>query len=95
MSDKKKKLWTAWCDYYATGEGVTLLGRISYARDELECRKAFAQSFSEFYHCDVGEGVVRNDITAQLFSAPMLDRLTSLDGRAMIEVEASVHFNMS
>jgi hypothetical protein len=39
------KLWTAWLDYYATGEGRTLFARIAYAETAEDAIRQFGTAF--------------------------------------------------
>ena len=41
-------LHTAWCDYFATGEGRTLIALITKARDEQHMREIVRERLGEF-----------------------------------------------
>lgn len=41
-------MYTAWCDYGATGEGMTIMVAIS--RTESAARNLFKSKFNDFYH---------------------------------------------
>ncbi len=91
------KIWTAYCDYFATGEGRTLMACIVYANDETEAKDKFKAKFGDWYFlgCDAEEGVVKNSVTQFLFSDHALEMATKEEGRANIDIHASVHFNFS
>ena len=40
------KLWTVWIDYFATGEGRTVMAWVGYAGKEVEARAGFAKQFA-------------------------------------------------
>lgn len=92
------KIYTAWCDYAATGEGITLLAYVAWACDECELREKLKTDVHEFWAmaCEVKEGIVRNEVTRMLWPEEMLSRLERFAGdRAMITARNQVHFNMS
>ena len=53
-------LWTGWMDYFATGEGRSLMAYIGYAQNADELRKSAALALGEYYAkgLDVAEGLV-------------------------------------
>jgi hypothetical protein len=59
------KLWTAWSDYGATGEGRTCMARIAYAMTAAEAIAGFGAAFNPYIAicADVGAGVVENEVT--------------------------------
>lgn len=92
----KPRLWTAWLDYSATGEGRAYMACIAYAQGEAEILAHFGNRFDPWFAngCDVGQGVVRNCVTTLLWSATMLDRLEVLaDEGAWVEAHSWMHFN--
>ena len=90
-------LWTVWADYFATGEGRTILGLICSASSPQDARQRFGEVFDPFYvlGCDVEKGVVRNETTQFLWSGAALDALEALDPRASVEANSRIHFNLS
>ena len=90
-----RRLWTAWCDYFATGEGRTLLAQICCAADAEECRREFAKVFTSYFYCDVSAGVVRNEVVLALFPEATLSQLSEWDGKVHVAAQASLHFNLS
>jgi hypothetical protein len=52
------RLWTAFLDYCATGEGRTIDAWIGYALSEQECREKCGQALDTFY-AKVAECVAR------------------------------------
>ncbi|TWO63119.1 hypothetical protein FN976_28595 [Caenimonas sedimenti] len=90
-------LWTVWADYFATGEGRTFFGHISHARNEDEARTQFARAFDPFFLQGAGssKGVVRNEVTHQLWSEQALKWLESLERRGNVEATSRIHINLS
>ncbi len=90
-------LWTVWADYFATGEGRTILGLICSALSPQDARQRFGEVFGPFYvpGCDVEKPVVRNEITQFLWSGASLTALEELDPRASVEATSRIHFNWS
>ena len=95
MSDVQ--LWTTWCHYAATGEGVTLLARIGYARDAAQCKRDFGEAFDPFWaaFAESTPGVVRNDVTRHLFSDLAFDLIESVHPAGAIDARAQIHYNLS
>lgn len=91
------KLWTAWSDYYATGEGRTLLGWIGHAEDRAKALKSFGDVFDPFFAsgADAAEGVVGNEVIEHLFSQRVLDDVRSMQGRATVQLTGRLHFNFA
>jgi hypothetical protein len=89
------KLWTAWLDYYATGEGRALFARIAYAETAEDAIAQFGHAFDPHFArgADAGEGVVDNEITGFLMSPAALEYVRQLEGKASVVVEARFHFN--
>lgn len=71
------KLWTVWSQYFATGEGVTIMAIIGYADNVEQAKALFTDKFGEYFAigCETQEGIVRNGVTEFLFSKTLLDRL--------------------
>lgn len=97
MQEDGPTLWTAWCHYFATGEGVTYIARVAFARDEAQCRKEFVEAFGEFWGlmCEASPGVVRNEVTELLFAATTLDRLGGIKSAGAVEAKGQLHINLS
>lgn len=97
MPEDRLILWTAWCHYFGTGEGVTYIARIAFAHSEAQCRQEFVEAFDEFWGrmCEVSPGVIRNEVTEQLFPAKTLDKLSHLKGAGAVEAKAQLHLNFS
>jgi len=92
------KLWTAWVDYFATGEGVTYSAVIGYAEDEAGAKKLFEEKFGEYLTigCKAKEGIVRNEITEFLFSKFLFSRLEkNKDNSGALSIHAEYHVNKS
>lgn len=97
MDSPEIALWTAWCHYAATGEGVTLLARIGYATNAAHCRAQFAEAFDPFWAAFAvfEPGIARNPVTECLFSPEALRLVDELNGRGSIEIEAKIHYNLA
>ena len=91
------KLWTAWLDYFATGEGRSLMACIAYAENEQGAIARFERQFGQHYAqaAEALEGVHKNEVTQVLFTPLALKRAKELEGRAMVEVAGSFYFNFS
>lgn len=46
---KQRKLWAVWQDYFATGEGRTLMVRIGYAENEQDDLVGFGREFDPYF----------------------------------------------
>lgn len=95
--DNEFAIWTASIDYFATGEGRTMMARISYARDAEDARQQFGNAFDPYYAqgCTLELGVARNPVTLFLWSTRALEFFEALDSRGAIEANSSFHFNLS
>lgn len=90
-------LWTVSLDYFATGEGRTMMARICHAQDEASARRQFGEAFDAFYAngCSVERGVVRNEVTSFLWSKQALDYFEQLVAGSGLEANSLFHFNLS
>jgi len=90
-------LWTVWLDYFATGEGRTLMVRIAQAQSAEQARDAFAKRFGDYFAdgASIAEGVVLNRVTERLFAPTILAHLQEMAGQAAVALEGSYHFNRS
>lgn len=91
-------LWTAWADYFATGEGRTIMGCITYADSEQQMRASFANRFGEYFAkgCEVDRGVARNKVARFLWSEDLLVAIESCEPRhGFVDAQCSVHVNFS
>ena len=90
-------LWTGWMDYFATGEGRSVMAYIGYAQNADELRKSAGQALGEYYArgLQVAEGLVENDVTRAVFSARTFELARALDGQASISCYGLVAFNRS
>ena len=97
MKTSEQCLWTVWADYFATGEGRTILGLICSASSPQDARQRFGEVFDPFYvpGCDVEKGVVRNEATQFLWSSAALTALEELGPRASVEATSRIHCNLS
>ncbi len=97
MANSQLTLWTCSLDYYATGEGRTVMAHIGYASSKDDARERFGKAFDDFYArgCTVEHGVVRNDTTRLLWSAEALALFESVSDRGAIEAYSKFHFNLS
>ena len=91
------KLWTAWVDYFATGEGRTMCALIMYGDDEAEIRSKFKNLFGQYYSLgmEVAEGIVRNDVVNSVFSEKTLLTANAVARGANMSLFGQVHFNLS
>jgi len=89
------KLWTVWLDYFATGEGRSLMARIAYAETAERAREGFEARFGDYFAqgASVAEGVVCNGVTERLFAPSALEHLQSLSGQAALTLEGYYFFN--
>ena len=91
------RLWTAWQDYSATGEGRAFMACIAFVKTEEEIISHFGKKFHPWFEkgCDAGQGVVRNRVTTLLWSATLLDHIErAADAGAVVEAHSWMHFNM-
>ena len=58
MGEAELSLWTTWLDYFATGEGRTMMARVCRARDEASAGQQFGETFDSQYaqRCSVQRG---------------------------------------
>lgn len=96
MAEAAISLWTAAVDYFATGEGRTMMALICLSPDEAGARKQFGIAFDPFFAqgCTVERGVARNQITQFLWSSEALDYFEQLKSGG-IEAKSTFHFNLS
>lgn len=97
MAEAEFSIWTASLDYFATGEGRTMMARICYAPNEISVRQQFGEVFDPYYAqgCTIERGVARNEVTRFLWSDLALTYFEELDSRGAIEANSSFHFNLS
>jgi hypothetical protein len=90
-------IWTAWMDYFATGEGRSQMAYIGYAQNADELRASAGQMLGEYYAkgLTVAEGLVENNVTRAVFSARTFELARALDGQASISCYGLVSFNRS
>lgn len=48
-SEENRQLWTAWCDYFATGEGRSIMACVAYASSAEEMKKRFIEKFDDWF----------------------------------------------
>lgn len=97
-SDSERVLWTAWCDYFATGEGRSIMACIAYARTEAEIKKWFAEKFDAYYAigCEAAKGVQRNEYAEFLWSKSALDEIEHIGKlRGWVDAYSWMHVNFS
>nr|WP_181374845.1 hypothetical protein [Polaromonas sp. H6N] len=84
-------------DYFATGEGRSLMAYIGYAQNADELRKSASEVLSEYYAkgLDVAEGVIENNVTLVVFSAKTFELVRAFDGQASTRCFGLVSFNRS
>jgi hypothetical protein len=90
-------LWTIFSDYAATGEGRTLQALITYAADEKDAIKKFANTFDAHFAfgAEAKEGIVENDIIKLLFTKEAIENVRKMEGKANIKLFSEFHFNFS
>ena len=95
MNDSK--IWTGWCDYYATGEGRTICAMIAMAENETRFRERARETLGGyvFLGFDVAPGVVRNAVTEALWAATALDFIEANQSAGNVVAHASLHFNFA
>jgi hypothetical protein len=91
------KLWTVWQDYFATGEGRTLMAHISYAENAQEAIEGFGREFDPYFAsgAEALERVHENDVTQALFAPAAFKRARELEGGATLALTARFHFNFA
>lgn len=95
--DARIQLWTTWCDYYATGEGRTLMALTGPAEDEASAKRQFAARFGEFAARGATSkpGLVNNDVTQFLWSPKMLTFIEQSPALGGLSADARLHFNFA
>ena len=91
-----KTLYTAWYDYFGTGEGRTLAALVALASDETEMRSHVARQFDEFSAvlATIAPGVVRNDVTQRLWPQSLFEFLERCEGDAgAVMAKCQLHAN--
>lgn len=91
------KLFTIYSDYGATGEGRTMQALITYAEDEVDAIKKFAECFNPYFAvgAEAKEGIVKNELTQYLFTPQVFAAVENMEGRANLKVYSEMHFNFS
>lgn len=93
-----RSLWTAWCDYCATGEGRSTMACICYASSSEQMRSHFIERFGDWFAkgCEIQKGVQRNDVTCFLWSEAILEAMEDCErNRARVDAHSWMHFNFS
>lgn len=91
-------VWTVTAEYGATGEGQTVMAYVGWAETESEAKNGFLKEFDPFFAlgCVPEKGIVKNAITAQLFSDIALEKMREIERRrGALTAQASLHFNFS
>lgn len=93
----ENKIWTVTQDYFATGEGRTLMAWIGYAESEEEALKKFGERFNPYYTPSMGaqKGFVRDDVVSFVFSEQAISVAVKNLGQCNLEMFSAVHFNFS
>lgn len=94
----KATLHTAWCDYFATGEGRTLIALVAKARDEKHMREIVHKELGEFWSvfAQVAAGVARNGVTEQLWAPGVFEFLErSGPDAGIVMAKSQLHANFS
>lgn len=91
------RLWTVWCEYFATGEGISYSAIIGYAKSAKQAKKMYESRFGEYLAigCEAKEGVVKNAITKFLFSDEVIKTLKKGEKKADLFAYAEYHENRS
>lgn len=92
-----RTLWTVTCNYFATGEGHTLLAWIGYADSDFEAKQHFEKKFGDYFAkgAEASQGVRSDEATRFLFSDAILQQAQDMANKAMIELSARYHLNAS
>lgn len=96
--NKESPLWTAWCDYFATGEGRSIMARVTYADNEEQMRSKFSEKFGDWFGkgCEVQRGVARSAVVNFLWSETALAAMEDCEKRrGWLDAHSSLHFNLS
>jgi len=91
-------LWTAWCDYHATGEGRSIMACIAYADSEEKMRAHFTEKFGDWFAkgCEIQKGVARSAATRLLWSEDALVAMEDCEKRrGSIDANSWLHFNFA
>lgn len=94
----KQQLHTAWCDYFGTGEGRTLVALICYAKDEAHMRQLVQERLGECWsvYVTISPGLVRNEVTQHLWPEAVLAFLeTSAGDAGNLIAQSQLHANFS
>jgi len=89
------KLYTAFARYFATGEGMTHMVVVSYAQDEEDIKKKFADHFSAYMAIgvEIHEGIVEQEL---VLTGPILESLRRSEAKqGWIDYYAQLHVNFS
>ena len=91
------KLWTVLQDYFATGEGRTLMARIGYAENAQDAIEGFGREFDPYFAsgAEALEGVHENEVTQALFAPAAFKRAREMEGSATFALIARFHFNFA
>lgn len=97
LENTSNTLWSAWLDYYGTGEGRTIMGVIGYAHNAEEARTMFTEIFPEWrsFNCYTQIGVANCDPMSFLFSSNALMYMLEHNKSANIKAHACIHLNAS
>lgn len=95
------KLWTLTVDYAATGEGMTLIAFVTYAKDEDQLERKFVLEFGEGYDFYLNGATIKegfdknNNVVKLLASRRQIDMLERAVSNANIVWADSFHLNYS
>ena len=91
------KLWTAWLDYFATGEGRTMCALIMYSQTEEEVREKFRSLFGSWFAqgMEVSEGLVKNEVVTFIFTDRALLTANAAASTCGVHLHGQIHFNFS
>jgi hypothetical protein len=90
-------LWTVWTEYFATGEGHSIMACIIYAENESGAKKKFDEKFGEHFGmgAQASLGVIENALTSRLFTQTTFEEIRGRELKCNIDAYASLHFNFS
>ena len=88
-------IYSAWCDYGATGEGRTIMLMYCTAKDESELRVKFTEVFHPFYlpGLQFEEGIKTDGVFAHM--VPHVVASTIGEGGCYFDFYTSFHYNFS
>lgn len=88
-------LYSAWCDYFATGEGRTIMVMYCIAEDEDDLRKKFSDAFHPYYApgMQFEDGIKKDDIFAHMVPHTVTSMLE--EGGCYFDFYTSFHYNFS